>query len=65
MAEGAFQFEFTGQSGANYSVQYTTNLSPPVAWQTLKTILISDGGVIQINDPATTNDQRFYRVLAQ
>jgi hypothetical protein len=65
MVEGAFQFEFTGQSGANYSVQYTTNLSPPVAWQTLKTILISDGGVIQINDPATTNDQRFYRVLAQ
>ena len=65
MVEGAFQFEFTGQSGANYFVQYTTNLAPPVAWQTLKIIPISAAGVIQINDPVTTNGARFYRVLAQ
>jgi hypothetical protein len=60
-----FQFQFTGQLTANYTVQYTTNLAPPATWQTLQTIYSSSGGVIQINDSAWTNTARFYRVLAQ
>jgi len=60
-----FQFQFVGQLSANYTIQYTTNLTPPVAWQTLQTIIYSSGGVIQINDSAWTNTARFYRVLAQ
>jgi hypothetical protein len=60
-----FQFQFAGQLSANYTIQYATNLAPPVTWQTLQTISYSSGGVIQINDSADTNTARFYRVLAQ
>jgi len=60
-----FQFQFAGQLSVNYTVQYTTNLTPPVTWQTLQTIYYSSEGVIQINDSAWTNTARFYRVLAQ
>ncbi len=60
-----FQFQFAGQLSVNYTIQYTTNLMPPVIWQTLQTIYYSSGGVIQINDAAWTNSPRFYRVLAQ
>ena len=65
MLDGTFQFAFTGQAGASYIVQYTTNLSPPLSWQTLQTIYMSNGGLTQITDPNTTNTARFYRVLAQ
>ena len=34
-----FQFQFAGQWNANYTIQYTTNLAPPVTWQTLQTII--------------------------
>jgi hypothetical protein len=60
-----FQFQFPGQLSVNYTIQYTTNLAPPVAWQTLQTIYYSSEGIIQINDSAWTNTARFYRVLAQ
>jgi hypothetical protein len=60
-----FQFQFAGQWSANYTIQYTTNLTPPVTWQTLQTIYYNTEGVIQINDSAWTNTARFYRVLAQ
>jgi hypothetical protein len=60
-----FQFQFAGQLSANYTIQYATNLAPPVTWQTLRTIIYSSGGVIQINDSARTNTARFYRVQAQ
>jgi hypothetical protein len=60
-----FQFQFAGQLTANYTVQYATNLTPPVVWQTLQTIYYNFDDVIQINDPAWTNTARFYRVLAQ
>ena len=62
---GAFQFQFIGQTNANYTIQYTTNLSQPELWQTLQTITANQGGIIQINDSALTNQTRFYRVLAQ
>ena len=60
-----FQFQFAGQLSVNYTIQYTTNLTPPVTWQTLQTIYYSSEGTIQINDSAWTNTARFYRVLAQ
>jgi len=60
-----FQFQFAGQWNANYTIQYTTNLAPPVTWQTLQTIFWNSDDVIQISDSTPTNAVRFYRVLAQ
>jgi hypothetical protein len=65
LSANGFQFQFAAQTNANYSIQYATNLVPPVTWQTLQTINNSSGGVIPINDSAWTNTARFYRVLAQ
>ena len=64
-ATNGFQFQFAGQLNANYTVQYSTNLTPPVAWQTLQSIYFSTGGVYQITDSAATNAAQFYRVIAQ
>ena len=65
-ATNGFQFQFAGQFNANYTVQYSTNLTPPVAWQTLQSIYYGPGGVYQITDSTATNDAiRFYRVIAQ
>jgi hypothetical protein len=58
-----FQFQFTGQDGAFYSLQYATNLASPVSWQFLK-YPFSTGSVYLIQDPLT-NKARFYRVVAQ
>ena len=65
LATNGFQFQFTGQWSAKYTIQYATNLTPQVVWQTLRTITYSTGGIIQIIDPAWTNAARFYQVLAQ
>jgi hypothetical protein len=64
-SNGAFQFEFSAQEGAEYTIQYATNLLPPINWRTLQRILYSDGGITQITDGEATNVARFYRVLAQ
>lgn len=58
-------FRFAGESNASYTVQYATNLTPPVVWQTLQSFYYSSGQVYQVTDPAVTNGTRFYRVLAQ
>ena len=60
-----FKFEFTGQLNANYTIQYTTNLAPPVNWKTLQSVFNSNGGVYQITDVTVPNGSKFYRVLAQ
>jgi hypothetical protein len=60
-----FIFQFTGQSSADYKVQYATNLTPPVTWQTLGSLYGSTGQVYQIQDPVVTNGARYYRVQAQ
>lgn len=59
-----FQFQFGGQSNANYVVQYATNLAAP-SWQTLQNLYVSTGQVYSITDTAGTNGVRFYRVIAQ
>jgi hypothetical protein len=66
IASNAFQFQFTGQVGANYTVQFATNLAPPAYWQTLQYIYSSPGGLTQISDSGASNSAaRFYRVQAQ
>ena len=60
-----FKFAFAAQESARYDVQFATNLTPPVLWQTLQTIYYSPGGTTLIADPAWTNAARFYRVKAQ
>jgi hypothetical protein len=65
LSTNGFQFQFAGQWNANYTIQYTTNLAPPVAWQTLQTIIWNYDDVVQISDSTPTNAARFYRVLVQ
>jgi hypothetical protein len=60
-----FQFQFIGQTNANYTIQYTTNLTPPVVWNTLQSIYGSPGGLTPVSDASAISGTRFYRVLAQ
>ncbi len=59
-----FQFQFTGQDGAFYVLQYATNLASPITWQVWG-YPYSTGTVYQFQDPLVTNGARFYRVVAQ
>lgn len=65
VVSNSFQFTFFAQTNADYTVQYTTNLAPPVTWENLRTIYFSPGGVTTIQDPSATNPVRFYRVQPQ
>ena len=65
VSNNAFRFTFDGQSAAKYTIQYATNLAPPVLWQNLYVIFSSPGGPTQFGDAAWTNSARFYRVLAE
>lgn len=65
MVSNSFQFNFLAQTSAMYTVQYATNLTAPVTWQTLQTIFFSGGGETTIADPSVTNAVRFYRVQVQ
>jgi hypothetical protein len=60
-----FQFQFAGQAGANYTIQYATNLVPPVYWNNLQGSYYSFGSMQQITDTNLPTGTRFYRVLAQ
>jgi PKD repeat protein len=66
IVSNAFEFNFLAQGQGLYTVQYATNLSPPVAWQSLQGFLFSSSNTIMtIRDPAVTNAQRFYRIFGQ
>jgi hypothetical protein len=59
--DGSFLVTLTGQSGANYVIQTSTNL---VTWQNFSTN-VATGGVIQMTLPVnTTNQVQFYRAFA-
>jgi hypothetical protein len=58
-------FQFPAQASISYTVQYATNLAPPITWKTLQSIFASTGGVYQVKDPGPTNTARFYRLMAQ
>jgi len=60
-SSNSFQFTFGSQAGVNYVVEYATNLTPTVLWQTLQS-QTSTGGVIEVRDGNPTNNARFYRV---
>jgi len=61
----SFLFSFNAQYGVNYTALYTTNLSPPVTWQTLQTIPFAPAGAVTIQDSAPTDNNRFYRLEAR
>ncbi|HWF18368.1 MAG TPA: immunoglobulin domain-containing protein, partial [Verrucomicrobiae bacterium] len=57
--------QMSGTSGFNYMVQTTTNLTPPIVWQTIATIPADTNGnwtFIDTNPPSLGS--RFYRVAA-
>ncbi len=60
-----FQFQFAAQTYANYTIQYASNLVPPVTWSTLQNVYFNQQGMIPITDDSLTNGARFYRVLVQ
>jgi hypothetical protein len=60
-----FCFQFASQTDAIYTIQYATNLTPPISWQTLQEIYYNTQPSIQILDPSGTNADRFYRVVTQ
>ena len=59
-----FTLSFTSQPGIYYIVEQTTNLAPPVTWQTISAAYTLATNV-QITDSSATNAMRFYRVRAQ
>lgn len=59
----AFQFSFPTQTNALYTVQYTTNLTAPITWQTLQ-MNFGAGAPITVQD-SSTDPVRFYRVQAK
>jgi hypothetical protein len=66
MAGTNFTFSFAGQSGASYFVEETTNLTPPITWQSVTSFTVfGTNTTILINDAKATNFSRFYRVRAQ
>ncbi|MGO8928177.1 MAG: PKD domain-containing protein [Limisphaerales bacterium] len=63
-AEQTFSLQFTGQPGLTYDLQQATNLTAPIAWQTLQTVN-STGGIITVTNLQATGQYLFYRVQSQ
>ncbi len=63
---GSFQFGFSNNSGASFTVWTATNLMLPLTnWTPLGAPSNIGSGQYQFTDPAATNDvQRFYRVTS-
>jgi len=64
LGNGAFQFGFTNNQGAAFTVLTTTNLLLPLTnWTVLSTLTNNGSGQYQFTDLTATNGgQRFYRV---
>jgi probable HAF family extracellular repeat protein len=58
-----FSFSFGTQPGYTYAGQFTTPLLASNTWLTF-TNLAGNGSVVRVTDPAPTNTQRYYRVVA-
>jgi hypothetical protein len=50
-----------GLTGTNYTIEATTNLSPPVVWQPVYTDLLPDNFIAIIPDIGITNPAMFFR----
>lgn len=59
LSNGAFEFSFDTATGANYAVEYSTDLA---RWLPLVT-LGGTGGLVNLIDPNAGSPQRFYRVV--
>ena len=60
---GQLHFQFGGTPGWPYSLQSTTNLAPPVAWEPLVTQPADAGGAWHCVETNLLAPQRFYRVV--
>jgi hypothetical protein len=65
LATNGFEFQFAGQTNAMYTIEYTTNLVPPITWNTLQYIFDGSSGWNQVFDSTVPTGTRFYRVEAQ
>ena len=60
--DGSLTLNFAGGAGQTYLVQATTNLIPPVVWQTLSTNVAGQDSTWQLTDTNTLDcPARFYR----
>jgi hypothetical protein len=57
---GAFHLTVSGEPGHNYTLEYSTSLSP---WEPLTTVSNSTGVVQFIDDSVGTRPQCFYRIV--
>ena len=64
LADGRLQLVWDTQAGAEYEVQFATNLVPVIQWTTL-TNLSPSGSTATLTDPdeVTNSVMRFYRIL--
>jgi hypothetical protein len=60
---GAFRLSVPTEKGRSYTLEFTESLTP-AKWTALPAVA-GDGTVTVLVDPATTNQQRFYRVRIQ
>ncbi len=60
-----FQFQFSAQSNLFYTIQWATNLVPPIAWGTVRVSYAGADGILQVTDSAAKGSARFYRVQPQ
>jgi uncharacterized repeat protein (TIGR03803 family) len=61
---GSVTLNFIGFPGSTNQVQMATNLTPPVAWQTLSTNVAGTNGLWQFTDTNTSGSRmRFYRSI--
>jgi autotransporter-associated beta strand protein len=66
LGDGTISLNFTGTPGANYFIESTTNLTPPIVWTALSTNTADETGAFNfIDTDATNNAQRFYRAETQ
>lgn len=59
-----FSFTFDGQDGVAYLLERATNLTSPVVWRTISS-LVSTGGTMRAIDTQPTNVSSFYRLRPQ
>jgi hypothetical protein len=62
LGSGSATMKFQGIPGYQYLLQFTTNVTPPVVWQTITTNTAAGNGLCQFTDTGATNHpSAFYR----
>jgi len=59
----SLNLKLTGFPNYSYVLQTTTNLTPPIQWQSVLTTTADSNGVSQFADTNTSDPQKFYRSL--